>query len=216
MNNLVYTNDLIVALIPRIVKHVDKNGRIFYPEDILGMIYEASSDFDPKVPTADELKNSGEYEQIASVAHFNAEPPKDDDIAYQLRQKEEAELKAPKKKSVQQAPTKKAEADMQQASDVEDIAQHIEDAKSFKKVCTRCGKTYYTTAKNQRLCPDCKKESKKVTNREYMKRHREKISKAACSDKSADRYADRYADSVANEVDSIESYARDILALGDD
>lgn len=106
----------------------------------------------------------------------------------------------------------KDDDNMQQASDIKDIADHIAVASHASKICKKCGKVFAPETPKQYICTECKEENQKEAKRKYARTHSERNKKAKITDKNAERYAD----SVASEVDRIESVARDILALGDE
>lgn len=212
MNNLVYTDEMFRAVCTEWFRYISEQpcnhtGGILL-EDFTEIYNRADRHFDPKpprkplkedhteeyleklgyydeqkkdIPTADELKDSGDYEKVAEVSSSTMEAPKDDD-------------------------------NMQQASDIKDIADHIAVASHASKICKKCGKVFAPETPKQYICTECKKENQKEAKRKYARTHSERNKKA----KSTDENAERYADSVASEVDRIESVARDILALGDE
>ena len=193
MNNLVYSDEMFRAIASEWFKYTaeqpvnDKSGILL--EDFTEIYNRADRHFDPKPPK---------------------KPLKEDHTEEYLEKLGDHEKVAEAASVTTEAP--KDDDNMQQASDVKDIADHIAVASHAAKVCKKCGKIFEPETPKQYICAECKKENLKEARRKYAKAHSERNKKA----KSTDKKAERYADSVAKEVDRIESVAKDILALGDE
>lgn len=184
MNNLVYSDEMFRAIASEWFKYTAEQP----VNDKGGILLE---DFTEIYDRADR--------------HFDPKPPKKP-----LKDCGDHEKVVETASVTTEAP--KDDDNMQQASDVKDIADHIAVASHAAKVCKKCGKIFEPETPKQYICAECKKENLKEARRKYAKAHSKGNKKA----KSTDKNAERYADSVAKEVDRIESVAKDILALGDE
>lgn len=209
MNNLVYSDEMFRAIASEWFKYTaeqpvnDKGGILL--EDFTEIYNRADRHFDPKPKKALIKDHSEEY--LKKLGYYDDKKAPSSD---KIKNSDEYEKVAETASVTTEAP--KDDDNMQQASDVKDIADHIAVASHAAKVCKKCGKIFEPETPKQYICAECKKENQKEARRKYAKAHSERNKKA----KSTDKNAERYADSVAKEVDRIESVARDILALGDE